>query len=186
MVVHGGGWANDKGDKANARVIANKIACWLARGYMVISINYDLWTSTNGITPLQGAGRPGSRLRSSSAPRPAAIRCATRSWGIPPAGTGLAHRNVASHPEGRGFFLPNGVVCLDSIHDPALAIDTANKTGNKQAIELYKLFGTDRSKWPDESPIRMRQPGRRVRSHRRTPRMKAPAARNRRRTSPGA
>ena len=154
LMVHGGGWANDKGDKANAGVIANKIACWLARGYMVISINYDLWTSTNGITPLQEGQDVGLALaffqRTATGGDPLRYTLMGHS-----AGGHLVSLVATSLPiqKAAGFFLPNGVVCLDSIYDPALAIDTANKTGNKQAIELYKPFGTDRSKWPDESPI---------------------------------
>jgi len=50
LMVHGGGWDNTLGDKANAGVIDNKIAHYLPLGYMVVSMNYRLYPQ---VTPLQ-------------------------------------------------------------------------------------------------------------------------------------
>jgi len=40
FMVHGGGWRN--GDKANPRAIRNKVSRWVAKGYVVVSINYRM------------------------------------------------------------------------------------------------------------------------------------------------
>jgi acetyl esterase/lipase len=40
FVVHGGGWMY--GDKAHGAVVANKIAHWVPKGYVVVSTNYRL------------------------------------------------------------------------------------------------------------------------------------------------
>jgi arylformamidase len=40
FMVHGGGWRI--GDKANPRSISNKVSRWVAKGYMVVSINYRM------------------------------------------------------------------------------------------------------------------------------------------------
>lgn len=51
VLVHGGGWR--RGDKAMANVVANKLARWLPRGFIVISVNYRMRPDT---APLQQAG----------------------------------------------------------------------------------------------------------------------------------
>lgn len=50
FLVHGGGWA--RGDKASARVVVHKVARWVPRGLIVISVNYPLLPGTS---PLQQA-----------------------------------------------------------------------------------------------------------------------------------
>ena len=51
FMVHGGGWR--RGAKAMTNVVANKIARWLPRGFIVISTNYRMRPDTS---PLQQAG----------------------------------------------------------------------------------------------------------------------------------
>lgn len=50
FLVHGGGWR--RGDKAMPNVVANKIARWLPRGFIIISANYRMRPDT---APLQQA-----------------------------------------------------------------------------------------------------------------------------------
>ncbi|WEN14159.1 alpha/beta hydrolase [Rhodanobacter sp. AS-Z3] len=50
FMVHGGGWR--RGDKAMDNVVANKVARWLPRGFIVISTNYRMRPDT---APLQQA-----------------------------------------------------------------------------------------------------------------------------------
>jgi arylformamidase len=50
LMVHGGGWR--RGDKAMSPVIENKIARWIPKGFIFISINYRMLPSTD---PLQQA-----------------------------------------------------------------------------------------------------------------------------------
>ncbi len=50
LLVHGGGWR--RGDKAMPGVIANKVARWVPRGFIVISTNYRMRPDT---APLQQA-----------------------------------------------------------------------------------------------------------------------------------
>jgi arylformamidase len=40
FLVHGGGWAI--GDKAAARVVENKVAYWLPRGFAIVAVNYRM------------------------------------------------------------------------------------------------------------------------------------------------
>lgn len=40
FMVHGGGWR--RGDKAMAKVVAHKVARWVPRGFVFVSINYPL------------------------------------------------------------------------------------------------------------------------------------------------
>jgi acetyl esterase/lipase len=40
FMVHGGGWR--RGDKAMSRMVDNKVAYWVSRGYVFISVNYRL------------------------------------------------------------------------------------------------------------------------------------------------
>lgn len=47
FMVHGGGWRY--GDKTNARVVENKIARWVARGFIFISVNYRMLPELDGL-----------------------------------------------------------------------------------------------------------------------------------------
>ena len=44
FMVHGGGWRN--GDKAMGRVVDHKVARWVPRGLIVVSVNYRLLPDT--------------------------------------------------------------------------------------------------------------------------------------------
>lgn len=160
FMIHGGGWQNPLGDKANPGVIANKAAYWLALGYIVISTNYPLWAknkdgSNNGITPLEEAkfvakaiahaqkkvaGGDGGRMtvmgHSAGAHLAALIAC------------------TSSMHDSFGLKLFRCVVCLDSgALDIPQCKAIAAATGSKELIDLYEPFGDDPSKWPAMSPI---------------------------------
>jgi acetyl esterase/lipase len=160
FMIHGGGWQNPLGDKANPGVIANKAAYWLALGYIVISTNYPLWAknkdgSNNGITPLEEAkfvakaiahaqkkvaGGDGGRMtvmgHSAGAHLAALIAC------------------TYSMQDSFGLKLFRCVVCLDSgALDIPQCKAIAAATGSKELIDLYEPFGDDPSKWPAMSPI---------------------------------
>ncbi|EER58388.1 LipQ, partial [Acidovorax delafieldii 2AN] len=40
FLVHGGGWRH--GDKAHERLVQNKVARWVPRGVVLVSVNYRL------------------------------------------------------------------------------------------------------------------------------------------------
>lgn len=40
LLVHGGGWA--RGDKAAGRVVDNKVAHWLPKGFAIVAVNYRM------------------------------------------------------------------------------------------------------------------------------------------------
>jgi acetyl esterase/lipase len=44
LMVHGGGWR--RGDKSMSNVVANKVAYWVPRGVVVISVNYRMLPDT--------------------------------------------------------------------------------------------------------------------------------------------
>lgn len=45
FMVHGGAWRT--GDKANPKVVDNKLAYWLPKGYLFISVNYPMLPGTD-------------------------------------------------------------------------------------------------------------------------------------------
>ena len=141
LMVHGGGWDNTKGDKANSGVIDAKRDYYLAQGKIVVSINYRLFTPTNGITPLQEAQDVA-----------AAFAFAQK---LP----GVGEIDLMGHSAGAHLVAlaatalgvkARRIVCLDGIYDVEMAIKVGKKTG---AGDQYAPFGTDPTKWPGMTPI---------------------------------
>lgn len=147
FMVHGGGWQNPLGDKANDGVVENKVAYWVPKGYVLVSINYRLYTAENGITPYTEAQDVAAAL--------AFAQSKARSWGANPkkfilmghsAGAHLVALLTASPDllEAAGARTQIGTVCLDSaaMNIPQ-AVAVANATGSQDLIDLYSVFGDD-------------------------------------------
>lgn len=142
-MTHGGGWQNDKGDKANDGVITNKRDHYLALGYVVVSGNYRLWTETNGITPADEADDVARKFAFVSTLY--GVDCNKITLMGHSAGGNLVAQ-VAVSPELLTKYnapVPYNVVCLDAIYDIPHAIKLAQASGNQRALQLYAPFGTD-------------------------------------------
>ena len=154
-LVHGGGWQNPDGDKANPGVIANKVAWLLSLGYIVISYNYRLWTPDNGVTPLVEAQDVARGIAHAQRNVLGADPRAHDLMGHS-AGAQLVAQIGASPTMQRdaGMLPVNKIVCLDpgglKVDD---AIAAANATRDPKLIAVYAPFGTDKTKWGAMSPF---------------------------------
>ena len=146
FMVHGGGWF--KGDKANKGVVANKVAYWLPKGYIFISINYGLMPKTN---PLQQAYDVARALAKAQNLAP--------SWGgDPKAFTIMGHSSgahlvamLAANPKiatSRGANLWKSAVLIDSA---ALDVPAIMKPGHARFYD--RVFGRNAARWKMMSPI---------------------------------
>lgn len=142
-MVHGGGWQNDKGDKANDGVITNKRNHYLALGYIVTSSNYRLWTQTNGITPFDEASDVASQFAFVSR-LPGVDSNKITLMGHSAGGNLVAEAAVSTELLTKyACPKPYKVVCLDAVYDIPYAIKVAQMTGNPKTIALYAPFGPD-------------------------------------------
>ena len=145
FMVHGGGWA--RGDKEAAGVVNNKVAHWLPKGYVVISVGYRL---VPDVTPMGEAQDVAKAL--------AFAQGKARSWGADPSRFVLMGHSAGAHlvsllssdpalasSAGAGPWL--GTVALDS------AAYNVVEIMQQQHFALYdKAFGNDQQLWRDASP----------------------------------
>jgi arylformamidase len=145
LLVHGGGW--QIGDKANAGVVENKVAHWVPKGFVIVSVDYRMLPDAD---PKEQAGDAAAAL--------AFAQSKARSWGADPsrfmlmghsAGAHLASL-LAANPEAayrRGAKPWLGTVALDSAAMNVVAIMQASH------FPLYdKAFGSDPAYWQAVSP----------------------------------
>jgi acetyl esterase/lipase len=84
LMVHGGAWAF--GDKANDQVYENKVARWVTRGFIFVSINYPMVPDSN---PVQQADDVARAI--------AAVQQAAPGWGGDPARLILMGHSAGAH-----------------------------------------------------------------------------------------
>ncbi|MEW9624140.1 alpha/beta hydrolase [Rhodanobacter geophilus] len=145
FLVHGGAWIF--GDKASARVVENKVARWVPRGFIVVSANYPLAPAATALQQAQDLG-----LALATAQRMAA------SWG------GDRHRFILmGHSAGahlvslvsaapslaleRGATPWLGTVALDSA-----AYDVAEIMRGRHLRFYDTAFGSNPAGWAAASP----------------------------------
>ncbi len=145
VMVHGGAWM--VGDKAAASVANNKVARWLPKGYILVSVNYRMSHSPN---PVQQADDVGTAL--------AYAQTHAASWGGNPERVLLMGHSsgahlvslVAADPQialGKGARPWLGTVALDSA-----AMDVV-RTMEKKHYGFYdRVFGKDKAFWAEASP----------------------------------
>lgn len=145
FLVHGGAWS--RGDKASARVVENKVARWVPRGFIVVSANYPLVPAA---TPLQQARDLGLAL--ATAQRMAAAWGGDRQRFILIGHSAGAHlvSLISAAPslaleQGATPWL--GTVALDSA-----AYDVAEIMRNRHFRLYDEAFGDDPSAWAAASP----------------------------------
>jgi len=146
LMVHGGGWRH--GDKASADVVRNKVARWVAQGYVFISINYRMLPEAD---PLMQADDVARAM--------AAAQAHAAEWGADPDKIILMGHSAGAHlvallgagparamAQGARSWL--GTVVLDSA-----ALDVA-KIMQRRHLRLYdEAFGKDAAFWKSVSPI---------------------------------
>ncbi len=147
FMVHGGGWRF--GDKAASQVVDNKVARWVAQGYVFISVNYRMLPDADPLVQADDVARALAAAQS---------RAAT--WGGDPDKFILMGHSAGAHlvallgaGPARATALGArpwlGVVVLDSA-----AMDVA-KIMQRRHLPLYDAaFGKDESFWKSASPIR--------------------------------
>ena len=147
FMVHGGGWR--RGDKAYPNVVEDKAAHWLAKGYLLVSVNYRLLPDAD---PLEQALDVAAAVAS-------AQQRASR-WGADPKRLVLMGHSAGAHlvallgsaPDllaRAGARRPLGVVALDSA-----AMDVPELMARPRLPDLYRdAFGSDAAFWAAASPF---------------------------------
>ncbi|MCC6422522.1 MAG: alpha/beta hydrolase [Phycisphaerales bacterium] len=145
FMVHGGGWR--RGDKAYPNVYTNKVAHWIPKGFIFISINYRMLPDAN---PIEQADDVAKAL--------AYAQEHAKSWGADPArfilmghsaGAHLvalitADPTIATHQGAKPWL---GTIPLDSA-----AYDVVSIMEHRH-FELYdQAFGKNRDFWEKASP----------------------------------
>lgn len=152
LMVHGGAWAI--GDKASSAVVANKVAHWLPRGFVFVSINTRLLPQAD---PMAQAGDVARAL--------AAVQARAAEWGADGGKVVLMGHSAGAHlvtllaaaPEiakAAGARATLGTIALDSaaLDVPAIM--------EQRHLPLYdRAFGSDPAAWKRASPLHRLQHG---------------------------
>lgn len=146
FMVHGGAWRT--GDKHAKAVVENKMARWLAKGFIFISVNYRLLPET---APMEQAEDIALAL--------AGAQAQAASWGGDPAKFILMGHSAGAHlvsllaasPDKayrRGAQPWLGTVALDSA-----AFDVVEIMSARHARLYDSAFGGDAAHWKEVSPF---------------------------------
>ena len=146
LMAHGGGWR--RGGKANPGVYENKVARWVPKGFIFVSVNYPMVPESD---PVEQADHIARAL--------AAVQKAAPGWGGDPARVILMGHSAGAHLVSLLNADPNraarlgakpwlGTVSLDSgaLDVPAIM--------NRPHLGLYDTaFGEDPALWEAASPM---------------------------------
>lgn len=145
LLVHGGGWR--RGDKDSRRVLENKLARWLPRGFAIVTVNYRLLPKTRPLEQAQDVARALAAAQSMAA-----------SWGGDRQKFILMGHSAGAHlvallsakpalaaAEGAKPWL--GSVLLDSA-----ALNVPALMANRHLPLFDRAFGSDPSYWQAISP----------------------------------
>lgn len=146
LMVHGGAWI--MGDKAMARVVDNKAARWVPRGFVFVSTNYRLVPKA---TPVEQARDVARAL--------AAVQAKAASWGGDPERVILMGHSAGAHLVALLTAAPKiarelgarpwlGAVILDSG-----ALDVTRVMARRHPRFYDRAFGADPEGWKAASPF---------------------------------
>lgn len=155
LMVHGGGWC--VGDKAGAQMTANKVARWVPKGFIFVSMNYPM--VANGSDALAQAHHVARAA--------AFVQATAREWGGDPARLILMGHSAGAHlvslvnadariRQSSGMKSILGVVSLD-----AGAIDVVRQMPKVYPflkVRYREAFGTTEAEWIDASPYHKLDP----------------------------
>jgi len=146
FMVHGGAWM--VGDKGNSGVVANKVAHWLPKGYIVASPNYRMSRAPN---PLDQADDLGRAL--------AFVQSKASSWGGDSSRVLLMGHSAGAHlvallTADPGIVAPRGVrLWLGTVALDSAALNVVDTMERKHARFYDMALGTDHSRWVAMSPF---------------------------------
>lgn len=152
LLVHGGGWAG--GDKAARAVVQNKVARWLPRGLILVSVNYRLLPDAG---PLEQAGDVALALSKA--------QVLAESWGGDPNRFILMGHSAGAHLVALLAASPDlalkqgarpwlGTVALDSA---AFDVEPIMRARHPRLYD--RAFGQDPAYWRATSPLQVLEPG---------------------------
>ena len=146
LMVHGGAWM--LGDKANSGVVANKVAYWLPRGYIVASMNYRMSRPPEPLAQADDVARALAFVQK-EAPRwggdGARIVIAGHSSGAHLVALLAADPAIAPRQGARPWL---GTIALDSAALDVVAIMQA-----RHARFYDRVFGAEHERWTRSSPL---------------------------------
>ncbi|MBS0349432.1 MAG: alpha/beta hydrolase [Proteobacteria bacterium] len=152
LMVHGGAWAI--GDKAMERVVDAKVARWVTRGIVFISINYRMLPQAAVDVQLRDVARALAMAQQKAA-----------AWGGDPQRFVLMGHSAGAHlaallavsPTAR--FTPSPLPVLGTVALDSAAMDV-EAIMNQRHLRLYdRPFGTDPAYWRALSPYHALTPG---------------------------
>jgi acetyl esterase/lipase len=146
FMVHGGAWRI--GDKSNRAVVDNKVAHWVPKGFIFVSINYRMLPSADPKLQAEDVARALAFTQSKAA-----------SWGGDPTRFVLMGHSAGAHlvallsadPQaayGQGAKPWLGTVALDSA-----ALDVVMIMENEHRRLYDRAFGADPAYWRSVSPL---------------------------------
>ena len=146
LMVHGGAWVT--GDKANAQVVDNKVARWVARGFIFISANYPMMPQSD---PVQQADNIARAL--------AAAQKAAPGWGGDPTRFILMGHSAGAHlvsllnADPQRALALGAIPWLGTVSLDSGALDVPDIMTHPH-LDLYDTaFGGDPALWEAASPL---------------------------------
>ncbi|MFT3870618.1 MAG: alpha/beta hydrolase [Nibricoccus sp.] len=145
FMVHGGGWR--RGDKAMDRVVENKVARWVPKGFIFISANYRLLPDADPMTQAQDVAKALAAAQA-LAPR----------WGGVASKFILMGHSAGGHlvdllgADPRLAYAQGAQPWLGTISLDAGAINVVDVMENPHAPLFDNAFGTDPDYWKQVSP----------------------------------
>jgi len=145
VMVHGGGW--QIGDKANAKVVEQKVSHYIPQGYMFISVNY----------PMIPDGAAVDRQAEALAEALIYIQANAASWGGDSSRLIVMGHSAGAHlislVSATQILYPklapwSGTILLDSA-----AYDITATMEARGSDEFTAAFGKDRTYWTEMSPL---------------------------------
>lgn len=146
FMVHGGAWII--GDKGASGFVANKVARWLPKGYILVSSNYRMSRQPN---PLDQADDVARAL--------AFVQAKASSWGGDPTHVLLLGHSAGAHlvsllaADSRIVTANGGAAWLGTIVLDSAAFDLVEIMQGKHHRIYDRAFGKDRSFWTEASPF---------------------------------
>lgn len=148
VLVHGGAWRG--GDKANERVIEAKAAHWIARGFVVVSVDYRMLPEADPLIQAEDVGRAC-----------AFVAAHAGEWGGDPRRIVAVGHSAGAHlvsllaaaPEigGSSFRVGTGAAMATVALDSA-AFDVVSIMNNRHMGLYDAAFGRDSGFWAKASP----------------------------------